>query len=182
MVRGKNWGVFLLKRFFLALGYRIQRKGAVDVLVPLLHHLIEKKGRVSFIQIGANDGRKNDPLYEFVTLNYKRVNGLCVEPMKDFYEKLKANYSRFPNITPINVAIHNTAKEFNLYRVNPAKLNSLPNWAYGISSFNPDHHKRTGIPSECIIAEKVECLSLTDLLNHYHVSDLDPSPDRRRGV
>ena len=49
-----------------------------------------------FVQIGANDGVRNDPLWETVTR--LRLRGLLVEPVPDLFARLKANYSDCPNL------------------------------------------------------------------------------------
>ena len=48
-----------------------------------------KNNDLFIIQIGANDGKMADPIYEFVTSNRKIVRGILIEPVKDYFEELK---------------------------------------------------------------------------------------------
>lgn len=169
----RTWATLTVKKILLFLGYHIRPVGVTDVLIPLLYSLMQKKGHLTFVQIGANDGKANDPLYEFIVLNHKRLTGVCVEPLKDFYEKLKGNYANFPGIIPVNLAIHNSEKEIELYRVDPAKLSDLPSWAGGMGSFDLDFHKLSGTPSDCIITERVKCISLAELLQQHQIAEFD---------
>ena len=66
------------------------------------------------IQIGANDGKVNDTIYEFVTSNPQTVRGILIEPVKDYFEELKINYKKCPNVTLLNMAIHNSMKEMTI--------------------------------------------------------------------
>ena len=87
----------ILNRF----GYDIHRFENLPFFHSLLSSYIRKKGKLSFIQIGANDGISSDPLYRFVKRNRGKVKGIVVEPLPDFFVKLKKNYSGFPEITAV---------------------------------------------------------------------------------
>jgi len=165
--------VYILKRLLLRFGYQIRRINTFDALISLLDHILKEKGSVSFVQIGAYDGKADDPLYAFVKSNCLQVKGICIEPLRDAWEKLVENYKDCPGITPVNLCIHNTAKEIDLFRVDPARLPEVREWAFGISSVNPEHHKLTGIPSNVMITERVKCISLSELLSQYCVTHLD---------
>ncbi len=133
---------------------------------------IQKKNRnFTFIQIGANDGVQFDSLYQFVTTN--KCKGIVIEPLPDFYGKLAHNYRDFPTIIPLQIAVHSSKKKSIIYRVDPEKLHMLPAWAEGISSFNPDHHKKSNTPSNFIIKEEVECMHLMDIIIDFGFECLD---------
>jgi len=161
------------RRFLLARGYSINRVGNIDFLESLLRIYLKQNGDLFFIQIGANDGKSFDPIYEFVKSNHQKVRGIVVEPLKDYFEELKVNYKKCPNVIPVNVAIHNTEKMMPLYRVDPKKLNDLPDWYKGTVSFNLDHFKLSSTPMDIIIKEVVECIPLDKLLEEYQVSKMD---------
>ncbi len=163
----------IVKNILNRLGYDIHRFENLPFFHSLLSSYIRRKGKLSFIQIGANDGISSDPLYRFIKRNKVKVKGIVVEPLPDFFAKLKKNYSGFPEITAVNKAIHNSKGEMKIYRVNPARLNELPAWAGGIASFDPGHHRRSAIPADVIIEEKVECITLAELTEKYNC----PAPD-----
>ncbi|MBK6937124.1 MAG: FkbM family methyltransferase [Chitinophagaceae bacterium] len=79
-----------------------------------------------FVQIGANDGKSGDPLYEFIiNHNWK---GILVEPMPDVFEQLKENFS-FASGRLIfeNSAISDTGGEFTLYYIDNSEK-KFPEW------------------------------------------------------
>lgn len=167
----KHWAQRLLNR----LGYRISRDYSFAYwFESLLYYVHRKTDEFVFIQIGANEGKKNDPtIYRFVARNHDTLKGIVVEPLKDIFEELKTNYEKYPNITAVNAAIHNSEEEMVLYRADPAKIKGLPKWAGLISSFDKNLHRRVDIPSDVIIPETVPCISFDELLVKYGVTKID---------
>lgn len=156
-------------------GYRLCKVGKINFFDQLLDSLIKKKGEVFFIQIGANDGKSFDPIYDFVTKKPDNFKGILLEPLADYFDELSRNYSGYKNVTLLNMAIHNTNQEMTIYRVDPEKIkkNELPEWTKGIASFNQEHHKLSGTPDDVMVKQLVKCISLHDLLNKYQVDKVD---------
>lgn len=165
-----------IKQFLEERGFRIVDKRDYFHIEPFLYRQIRQQGGFSFVQIGANDGVSFDPIHPFVTKYSNKdvsIRGIVIEPMTDAYRQLCKNYSEFPDIITVNAAIHNSEKEMTLYKVDPEKLDQLPAGCKGIASFDPDHHKRSGTPLECIITEKVACVSFNELINTHKVTSID---------
>lgn len=162
-----------MRRLLHRLGYRLAALNDTDTLEPLLYRLLKAQGRVVFVQIGANDGRQGDPLHRFLCANHAHVRGLVVEPVSDLFAELVTTYRRYPQITPVNLAIHNTADEMIMWRVDPALRDRVPRWAQGIASFDADHHKRTHLPRAYIRPERVRCTTLARLMRDHGITDLD---------
>lgn len=139
--------------------YHLSRIDHVNLFEPLLYLIIKKTNDFSFIQIGANDGKSFDPVYQFVTHNHNRLKGIVIEPMKDTFKQLEHNYQKFHNIITINAAIHNSDKEMVLYKANPKRLRELPEWTKGMASFNKEHFANHNIPEDYLITEQVQCIS-----------------------
>ena len=122
-----------------------------------------------FVQIGANDGVRNDPLRETV-VRY-RLKGLFVEPVPDMFTRLKANYADRPDLLFEQVAIANQQGTIPLYRVAPDA--PLPDWVQGIASLDRRHlsASKFGIPNleQYIQAIEVPCMTLTQLLKKHGV-------------
>lgn len=80
----------------------LSRSAAYDYLNALSR---SRDGQISFIQIGANDGLRNDPIREFVVRD--RWRGVLVEPLPDMFAKLKRNYGgrRFSGLHFENAAV-----------------------------------------------------------------------------
>ena len=163
----------MVRRFFLAGGYDIHRVEYINFLELVLQAYLKKNGHFFFIQIGANDGKTFDPIYEFVKSNHRKVGGIVVEPLEDFFEELQFNYRKCPNVVPVNAAIHNSEEAMTIYRVDPKMLNDLPHWYKGTASFNRDHFKLSNTPTDILITEQVKCISLHRLLERYQVSRVD---------
>src|SRR4051812_3099016 len=65
---------------------------AVEVVLPTVTKRIQrelaKRDEVFFVQIGSNDGKRNDPIHDLAIGN-ESWNGLFVEPVPQLFEKLK---------------------------------------------------------------------------------------------
>jgi FkbM family methyltransferase len=123
-----------------------------------------------FVQIGACDGVSFDGLYD--TVRAHQLRGIVIEPLPDLYRELCANYADTLGVKPINVAIHRTEKEIEMYRVAPG-AEGLPGWTKGTASLFPDRHKRWNMPSEHIVAEKVRCVTWDELVEQNGIIRID---------
>jgi FkbM family methyltransferase len=123
-----------------------------------------------FVQVGACDGVSFDGLYEFVIRN--QLKGIVIEPLPDLYEELKTNYAKLPLVVPLNIALHRTAKELDMYRV-ATGVEGVPEWAKGSSSLDPDHLKRANIRPDAIISQKVKCISWKELIDQNKIRRID---------
>jgi FkbM family methyltransferase len=65
-------------------------------------------GNVTFLQIGANDGLRNDPIREFVVR--QRWSGIFVEPLPNVFQLLQENYRHVlgSKLVFVNAAISST--------------------------------------------------------------------------
>ena len=148
-----------LNRLLKQYGYKVIKR---DFFIDRLAEEFERVDEFCFIQIGANDGVKFDNLYSFVTSH--KCKGIVIEPLSYYYEKLKFNYRRHPDIVAINSAVHSVDKTAAMYFVDPEVLDSVPEWAEGIGSLDPNHHKKSETLSEHIIHEEVRCAHLMDII------------------
>lgn len=87
--------------FWLYFSYFFNPK---DKLQSFLNEYSKRKNnKIQFVQIGANDGQWNDPIYKFIRRD--KWTGLLIEPQKDIYNRLIQNYNGFKNLLFENVAI-----------------------------------------------------------------------------
>jgi FkbM family methyltransferase len=119
------------------------------------------RGEAAFcIQVGANDGKTNDPVYKYLTGYGWR--GLLVEPLVDVFEQeLQKTYAGYPNVTLVNAALAPTNGSLPLYRV----AFSRARWATGLSSFrreNLENHIANGYIEKQAKAEGVALPSNPD--------------------
>lgn len=63
----------------------------------VLRALTRIKHRLNIVVVGANDGRVNDPIYDFAMKIPDRTNILLIEPNKLLLPYLQNNYSSHPS-------------------------------------------------------------------------------------
>lgn len=173
-----------LSRFVGRWNYEIRRRphslmGSSDrELMPslsmvLAHHL-QKRPDVTFLQIGAFDGRQSDPLYQFITRYHWR--GVLVEPMPDAFAKLQEAYRDEPQVQLQNVAVAQANGTKTLYHLRRDAA-GLPTWAPMLASFDRDVVLRHGaqIPhiADLIETTDVRCLTLSALLTQTGLDQID---------
>lgn len=112
--------------------YMNSLRGAISVKKPF-----------NIIQIGANDGKYNDPIYDFVKNYKKSTNIILVEPIRTLIPYLKENYSYHPSSEIINKAIGGPeSSSIQLYGVNE---NYWSNIDAGYGENWPDYRVPTGV-------------------------------------
>lgn len=89
-------------------GYRLSPikpriKAPIDFLELALTKASADRPGFFFVQIGANDGIKDDPIRHFVLKHHWR--GLLVEPQPQVFESLKQNYAGEPQLSFENAAV-----------------------------------------------------------------------------
>lgn len=140
----------------------------------LLYAVLNNDKYVKYVQIGANDGVRFDPMFDFVRKNHKFVTGLLLEPVKEYFEELKLNYLRFTKIFPIQTAIHNSKKSMVMYTVGSHSCVLNSEHVFGMSSFDKNHLLKSGDVLESdIIEEEVSCCTISELLNEYNFVDIN---------
>lgn len=152
----------------------------------ILDRWAREKDEFCFIQVGANDGYTNDPVYKYVRLY--DWNGILVEPQKRVFEdELRETYRGFDNVTLVNAAIDSEPGTKKLYKVGF----SDSKWATGLSSFNKEMVKkqyRRGYVRKCameageeipkdrsnyIETETIRTVTFGDLIEENDISDLN---------
>jgi len=164
----------LLDKLINKLGYNITKNRATpkdnpfNVLILLLSRYVATHPSFFFVQVGANDGLRWDPLQNFVKKN--SLSGLLIEPLPDLFDELKSNYADSGNLLFANCAVHRKDGEQVMYR---AKRDApVPDWAHGIASFN-ENHVLQSVPSEDVESITVQTKSPKTLLKEYEVEKID---------
>ena len=148
----------------------------------LLEGYLAAKGRMNFVQIGANDGRINDPIFPFVMRNRTATTILLIEPQREIVPFLRESYADHPDATIHEGAI-GTGETLVLFRVKPELWNSYnppynqdaPSYRVpsGFASSSIEHVRRHAegnfridAPLEdCIEAISVPCAPLHALIS-----------------
>jgi FkbM family methyltransferase len=93
--------------------------------------LLACQDRVRVVQIGANDGRINDPLYSFLMRHRTRTEVLLIEPQSSLIPILSENYKAHPAHFVANFAV-GTHGTLLLYAVDdPCWSDCVPPYAVG---------------------------------------------------
>ena len=184
----KYWNILTMKILFSRIktmvrdfmrrrGYRVFKIGPYSLFdfESFLYRHLEVHKTFSFLQVGANDGVMNDPIYQFNMDNKSVISGFVLEPLPDIYDKLVKNYQSCPNITAFNLAIHETETEMVLHRVKPALAALVPEFARGVASFDADHWEKTTIVPNAGYMEqvKVKCMSFANFIKSNGIDSLD---------
>lgn len=97
-------------------------------------NLLSKKSDIFFVEIGANDGVRGDPIHRYVRDH--GWSGIMIEPLPNVFDVLTENYSSYPAVKLLNVAIGKTDGKQTIYtvQIDPEEFS----WASQFSSFRRD--------------------------------------------
>lgn len=178
---------FILKfEIFKYLYFRFFWHPKKNTLSSFLKKFSNSNKNIFFIQVGANDGHVNDPIYRFVkSYNW---SGVVVEPQKFPFEILKnKTYKNEKNIFFENCAIDVKPNKRKLYRLSF----SNKRWATGLSSFVRENLVKaieSGYVKKCasfyndklplnldeyITYDMVTCKTFNDIIKKYDIINLD---------
>lgn len=124
-----------------------------------------------FIQIGANNGQRYDPIHHLLVREKEHVTGIAIEPVGEYFKELQQTYKGFPNIKLVNKAIHNSDRGSVIYKIAPGYENKGEHLK-GMSSFDKNNFLKEGIPHNDIITEIVPCISFMDLVKQENINKL----------
>ena len=128
------------------------------------------------VQIGSNDGKTGDPLYELLHKN-KEWKALFVEPIPHYFEKLKQNYPDNNRFTFENVAVNN-GEELEFHWVDPTAKNTFPDlpfWFEQLGSFDRQHilNQLNEKIAPFIISKKLKGSTLPEIFDRNEIKKLD---------
>jgi len=173
----------ILKKIIGILGYKLIDKNHIKnnrILEnssylsneKILDYLFNQKKINYLIQIGANDGLRFDSLNHYIKKN--KTKSLLVEPIKENFNDLKNNYKDFENIIFENLAISVNNEISYLYKVNPLRLKNYSGDHFvGITSFDKNHLIKHGVKKKDIIKEKVNSISINNLIIKHALDKFD---------
>ena len=167
---------------------KLIRKFAKSKLEKSLLTLNKKD--ISFIQVGACDGKSFDQIFKLV--NKYKMKGVLLEPVPMHFKNLKKNYAGIKGLKFVNKAIGSKNGKAKMYTISEEGFEHLPNWMIGITSFYKDKNalseefwkkntstrlKRKGINyglvKKYIKEIEVETIHMQDLFNEHNITNLD---------
>lgn len=144
----------------------------IDLDFVLAHLLLTKKD-VFFVEIGANDGVANDPLYRFV--KEFGWHGVLLEPLPEIFEKLQANYAGVPNVQLLNCAIGHEDGELPFYtiRIEEGTFRKAHQFSSFLKSAVLSQGKYVPNVADLIEERKVRVLGMKSLLDQIGDRHID---------
>ena len=172
----------LLKKIIGSFGYKLIEKNVSknDRLISsksflkierLLEVIFAEKKINNLIQVGANDGKRFDLLCPYI--KKYQCKSLLVEPIKEYFEKLKENYKNDNFILFENSAISVNDEIQQIYKVHTKYLNNYSDHIHGISSFEKQHLIKHGVKNRHIISESVSSINMVNLITKHNFNSLD---------
>ena len=155
----------------------------LNILDYLAEELLAQRGAaaLSLLEVGANDGRDEDSVHEF--LKKHAVPAILCEPLPETFTRLTETYRGFDHFRLSQCAIASYDGELELYRIAPgASLNRLSK----ITSFNRYHvehfQRQWKLPVESVVCETVPCKTIRSLLSAYGRESIDIAVVDTEGV
>lgn len=152
--------------------------GHSDAVYECLRAFAQSKTRVSFLQIGSNDGISQDPLREFI-VRCPTWEGLLIEPLPHLFEKLTRNYRHLGrnNLRYENIAVSDRSGEIVLFRVKSEFHKEFPSFVDQIASVSRSHilsifpdHPQIGQKIEPIV---VPALPIAEITGSFAETGID---------
>ena len=125
-----------------------------------------------FIQIGANDGLRSDPIHELIIRH--QLHGLLVEPLPEFFSQLKKNYQTQSHLRFENAAISDHNGTGLLWRFHPDA--PIPDKCHGMARFNEKSIRKVACQyniQNYIITTRVKLITFEKLLEKYDIGAYD---------
>lgn len=128
----------------------------LPVSVDNVFKMAGKNAVKNFVQIGSNDGKKNDPIHSLILKN--NWKGILVEPDTINYKKLIESYSSNRGLIFENLGIGPENGEMTFYKLSNITTND-PDWYDQVGSFD----KKTFIKNIEVVPGLIERLSVETL-------------------
>lgn len=125
-----------LRRLLHRARTRLPSERYQDALNLVLLDFARARPRANFVQVGAHDGREQDPLWRHI--QGRKWSGVMVEPVPYVFRRLERSYANDPRIRLVNAAIAPTAGTATLYHLPESAEPGLPPWYDALASFSRD--------------------------------------------
>ncbi|MBI2421741.1 MAG: FkbM family methyltransferase [Candidatus Hydrogenedentes bacterium] len=116
-----------------------------------------------FVQAGANDGVRNDPISPMVRkFNWR---GVLIEPQPELFKRLKYNYADIDGLYFENAAVSNTAGTVSMLKVKDGHASE--SFHNGIASICPERGAIRGLAPQDVEYIEVPAVTLRGILKKY---------------
>ena len=125
--------MLFVKRLKKAIKTLISKDTILDIPIDRIFKMAGESNIKTFVQIGSNDGKKNDPLHSYIMKN--GWEGILVEPDLANFKKLTNNYSQSGGLIFENLGIGPVRGEMLFYRLKDI-IEQEPGWYDQVGSFD----------------------------------------------
>ncbi|SDW24998.1 methyltransferase, FkbM family [Ruegeria halocynthiae] len=127
---------------------------------------------VRVVQVGANDGKMEDPIWQY--WSHGKWSGVLIEPHPVYFADLQALHDHNPKIELVNAAVSETDGTMALYHMAEHLRDECPDWLRGCASFDKkrmeaavqtaNRKNRLDIPQSAVVSTDVNVRRLDDIL------------------
>lgn len=123
----------LLNRALAPVGWQIRRTSRprstparpLTFYEGVLTGLLAARGHLNIVQVGANDGRLNDPIYRWVNDHATATSVVLCEPQPEVLDPLRENYADHPRAAIFAGAVSSRSEPLVLHRIHPDHWDGL---------------------------------------------------------
>jgi FkbM family methyltransferase len=182
LMRGKRRFLYRYKWFvqkaLMSRGYVINKVDStsiapIDVFDLVVRDHVARTKHFSFVQVGANDGVRFDPIHAYVKEFH--WEGVLVEPVPSVFEELRANYKDEPQLRFERAAVADRDGTVPFYTIRNAP--DLPEAVRGLGSLDREvilaHKARVPDIESLIEKTTVPSMTVMSLLKKYGVRKID---------
>jgi FkbM family methyltransferase len=132
---------------------------------------------LKIIQVGANDGKKDD--YMHALIKRQGTQAIVIEPSPYTFSLLQKTYKDYPDVRPVNIAITDDEAELSkiFYCLQPKEGEHFDDRYTLWSSFNLDHlkHFRGGVSNfdTLLTSINVTCKTINKVFGESSFGELD---------
>jgi FkbM family methyltransferase len=146
----------------------------INVLELTLERWFAQRGTQGLVllQVGANDGIEEDPLYTL--LQRHPIHAYLCEPLPDVFRRLAANHAARPHVRPVQCAVASSSGPQTLYRLRDAGASRNLDLVAGLDRARVERFRRLWqLPESALVTETVDGWRLADLLQHLGLPGAD---------
>lgn len=135
----------------------------------VLLHCYASPAGLNFVQVGANDGQRFDPLVRY--LEPCGWSGLMFEPIASNFAALRGRHGGNPRLRLRQQAVDAAAGRRTMYDLDRAAHPELPDWAHGLASFDGDRVRQAarslGLDDRAVTAEEIVSVTWDDVWRDF---------------
>ena len=162
------------KRGYAITRPRFHEENSIDLRALLAAEIEKAKGRFVVLQVGANDGRTNDPIHANVLSRGWEL--YAVEPLPAVFAQLQRTYAGNPRVHLINSAVGTTDGEATIYTIredNPGEGVTFDHFASFSREVAEKHWRLIPDVKHRIEPKQVPVMSLPTLVQQYDIPEID---------